>query len=54
MQSTPKERGQASIIVSLEDGNITVTHGTDNVVLLEKKNVAEGSWDKIWQLLNNL
>ena len=50
------EKGGASIIVELTDGNITVRHGTEgnNAILLEKKNVKEGAWDKIWETLNNL
>lgn len=49
-----KETGQASIIIDLEDSNITVKHGEDNTVLLEKKNVEKGSWDKIWETLSNI
>jgi len=48
------ERGMASMLVELVDGNITVKHGDDGTVLLEKKNVEDGSWDRIWELLRNL
>jgi len=48
------EKGQASILIKLEDGNITVIHGTDNVVLLDIPNVEVGAWDKIWETLRNL
>ena len=44
------ERGQASILVALEDGVITVTHGTDNVVLF-KKDAYIGAWDDIWDAI---
>ena len=47
-------KGQASIFIEVEDGNITVTHGTDKVVLLEKKNAVLGSWDEIWETLRNI
>lgn len=48
------EQGEASMLIKLEDGNIIVEHGTDKVILLEKNNVPAGSWDKIWETLNNL
>jgi hypothetical protein len=49
-----KETGQASIIIELEDSNITVLHGTDKVVLFKAENVPLGSWDKIWDTLKAL
>jgi hypothetical protein len=51
-----KEQGEASILVKLEDGNIIVEHGTEHhgTPLLVKNNVPVGSWDKIWETLNNL
>lgn len=51
-----KERGEASILIKLENGNIIVEHGTEHngIPLLVKKNVKAGSWDKIWETLNNL
>lgn len=54
MENENIERGSASILIDLTDGNITVKHGTDDVILLEKKNVKSGSWNKIWEVLNNL
>lgn len=48
------EKGEASILIKLEGGNIIVEHGTDKVVLLTKENVPAGSWDKIWDVLHNL
>lgn len=45
-----RELGSASMFVSLDDGVITVTHGTDNIVLV-KRPAYEGDWDKIWKTL---
>lgn len=51
MEKEIKETGQASMFISLEDGNITVKHGTDKVILLHIENAEKGSWDKIWNVL---
>ena len=50
------EKGQASILIKLEDGNITVEHGTehDGTPLLFIPNAKMGSWDKIWETLKAL
>jgi len=48
---TIKEKGAASILIELVDGNIIVKHGTDGAVLLEILNAPTGAWDKIWQTL---
>lgn len=48
------ERGAASIIISLQDGTITVTHGTDCATLLEIKDAKPGAWHRIWETLYNL
>lgn len=47
------ETGQASILIKLEDGNITVEHGTEHngTPLLYIPNAPQGSWDKIWRTL---
>lgn len=54
----PKERGEASILIELKDGNITVWHGTEDkehkTPLLEIPNAKAGSWDKIWKTLKSL
>ena len=47
----PVERGAASIIISLRDGNISVTHGTDGVLLAECKQAPDGAWRAIWDTL---
>jgi len=49
-----KETGQASILIELKDSNIAVKHGDDKTVLLEKKNVEIGSWNRIWKTLKDL
>lgn len=48
------ERGAASIVITLEQGKITVTHGTARVVLHEVENAKAGSWDKIWNAIRSI
>lgn len=48
------ETGAASIFISLEDGTITVTHGTDHVVLHEIVHAEKGSWGKLWDTIKSL
>lgn len=50
---TVKERGQASIFISLTGGVITVEHGTDKVVLAQWT-ANEGDWDEIWKTITTL
>lgn len=48
-----KERGAASIIVTLENGKIYVEHGTDDAVLAEW--VAQGNdWGELWETIDRL
>ena len=49
--TTQLDRGSASIFVELKDGIITVTHGTDEVVLFSVP-VLAGTWDAIWDVIN--
>lgn len=44
------EPGAASVIIDLSDGVITVTHGTDDVVL-QQWVAEEGDWDRIWDTI---
>lgn len=44
------EEGEASMIVELKNGRLKVIHGTDYVVLLERK-AYEGDWGRIWRAL---
>jgi hypothetical protein len=48
-----KERGAASIVISLSKGVITVEHGTDNVTLA-KWTANPGDWDRLWETINTL
>lgn len=48
-----KERGQASILIDLTDGVITVKHGTAHAILAQWE-ANEGDWDKLWDTINNL
>ena len=48
-----KEPGAASILVDLHDGVITVTHGTDHVVL-QQWTAERGDWDRIWETIYRL
>jgi hypothetical protein len=46
------EEGQASIIVTLRDGNLTVSHGDDpEHVLARLDNAPTGSWRNLWAAL---
>jgi hypothetical protein len=49
--SIAPERGQASILISLTDGSITVDHGTDEILLGEKRVARSGDWDKLIDFL---
>ena len=48
--TTQLDRGSASIFVELKDGIITVTHGTDQVVLFSES-VLAGTWDAMWDAI---
>ncbi len=48
----PTERGAASLIISLDDGVISVTHGSDDI-LLGSVTAKAGDWDKLWDFLRN-
>lgn len=54
IQKQPTERGAASILIELEDGNIAVYHGMDSVKLAELENAPEGTWNKLWEYLEAL
>ena len=41
------------MIVDLSDGVITVTHGTDDVVL-QQWTAERGDWDRIWETIYQL
>ena len=49
------ESGAAHLYITLSDGNIKVYHGDDRkTLLLEKNQVREGSWNKMWECLRGL
>ncbi len=48
-----REPGSASIIVDLSDGEITVTHGTDHVVL-RRWTARPGDWERLWNTIEAL
>lgn len=47
------ERGAASLMVTLEDGRLIVTHGTDGVTLLEGP-LPAGGWDTLVRTLRTI
>lgn len=49
-----KEEGAASVHIELSEGNITVFHGTDGVILHKAENVPAGSWDRLWDAIKSL
>jgi|DEB0MinimDraft_10_1074344.scaffolds.fasta_scaffold10688_5 hypothetical protein len=48
------EAGAASIFIELSEATITVKHGTDGNVLKRINRVKDGSWDKIWEAINEI
>jgi hypothetical protein len=47
------EPGAASIVIELAAGEITVTHGTDHVVL--RRWIANhGDWNRLWDTIETL
>lgn len=47
------EPGAASIVIELAAGEITVTHGTDHVVL--RRWIANhGDWNRLWATIETL
>lgn len=54
MSTVELERGQASMRIELTDSCITVWHAEDNVVLAILKDAPDGTWDKIWERLEEL
>jgi hypothetical protein len=44
MEKKPTERGAASILIELENGTITIKHGTDGTVLHSLADAPEGTW----------
>jgi hypothetical protein len=49
----PEETGAASMLIDLSNGVITVTHGTDHVVL-RQWTARKGHWDRLWTTISTL
>lgn len=45
------ESGAASIIVQLRNGDITIYHGEDNVILQHFSRVADGTWGDMFDTI---
>ena len=45
-----KEKGNASLLISLSNGEISVFHGTDKTLLF-KRTAKLGDWNKIYNQL---
>lgn len=50
MKQAEREKGEASIFIELKDSKIKVFHGTDKVLLYQRK-VKEGYWNKLWEII---
>lgn len=49
------ERGEASIIIELSNGKITVRHGSDrDIFLYGGMQVIEGTWEKLFAECKNI
>jgi hypothetical protein len=47
------EQGAAKIIVSLENGKLTVNHGQSSWAVLHQRDAAAGIWDALWDVIKN-
>jgi len=45
-----KEKGSASMLVTLKNGKIEVLHGSDGITIFKSK-VKGGTWASIWRAL---
>ena len=48
------ERGSASLNMTLKDGNIVISHGTDKVELARLDNAPDGTWNAMWDAFETL
>jgi hypothetical protein len=46
------EEGAASILIQLTNTNLYVEHGEDKSLILHVSNVKNGTWDKLWEILD--
>jgi len=49
-----RETGAASIVISLSDGVIEITHGDCGTVLARNANAQKGDWNKMWTVLTEV
>lgn len=47
------EQGAAKIIVSLENGKLTVNHGQSTWAVLHERDADAGIWDALWNVIRN-
>ena len=47
-ESAQLEKGEASVVVSLYEGRLSVTSGYD--ILIERE-MFDGEWDELWAML---
>jgi frataxin-like iron-binding protein CyaY len=48
-----KEKGAASIIVTMKNGELIVHHGTNTEYVIHKRPASKGIWDAIWDVIHN-
>ena len=48
-----KEKGAAKIIVSLENGKLTVNHGQATWAVLHERDADAGIWDALWNVIKD-
>jgi hypothetical protein len=54
MKSNNIERGAASLLIELNNGCITVYHGTDKNVLKGPIEVTEGTWKELFNTIQDV
>jgi hypothetical protein len=47
------EKGAAKIIVSLENGKLTVNHGQASWAVLHERDADAGIWDALWNVIRD-
>lgn len=48
-----KEKGAASIIITMEDGKLKVTHGQSTWAVLHERDADTGIWDALWNVITD-
>lgn len=52
--STVKEQGAASIRIELSGGHVSIVHGDGYDLLRFFPNVPEGTWNRMWNALDDV